>query len=579
MSDYKFGYNAFSINGFFWIWMLPFAFLFIAPEAIIILAGYMAVVLIIGFAMTRKPFLTIDRNGITVEYLFRGRQRVSWEDVGAFRYGVTKGSGKTEKTGWGIVYRDETERMGEMSKKYEDGHYALFIPETYVAASYQEVKDALDQSIKRYVKKEKAQQRYFMDSDNQNALIVGMGLLFIAWAGINIYALILNTLWMPEEWEPIMKLTLVGGERFDGANEWLYGIWAGITFFSLFVIPYILVKKHYKESALALGAGIVYVLFLGFTSLKERHDVFLNCSEPHPNHILGYHTSVKDNVYDSKDRHKSKLTFDLAIDEKNYEVEMNYAKGVQPGMPVAVKIKKGSRGLPIIVKVEISRAEWENNTLGDAYNEISYIYADQGEYDKAIEIIDKAIDLAPEEANYYDSKGEHLYHKGDKDEAIEMRKKCLSLDPTFDMTHESELKSFVMVPRNNIRKPDFNIPQTPSEDEQPSYGETDEDMVYDVVNEMPEFPGGQAALLRWISEHIKYPAIAEENGIQGRIICSFVVECDGSVTNVKVERSIDPSLDGEAVRVLSQMPKWKPGKQNGYPVRVKYIVPVTFKLQ
>lgn len=113
-------------------------------------------------------------------------------------------------------------------------------------------------------------------------------------------------------------------------------------------------------------------------------------------------------------------------------------------------------------------------------------------------------------------------------------------------------------------------------DEKPKEEET---KVFDVVEQMPEFPGGQAALLKWISDNIKYPAIAEENGIQGRVVCTFVVERDGSVTDVLVARSIDPSLDKEAIRVLKKMPKWIPGKQNGSAVRVKYTVPVTFRLQ
>ena len=83
----------------------------------------------------------------------------------------------------------------------------------------------------------------------------------------------------------------------------------------------------------------------------------------------------------------------------------------------------------------------------------------------------------------------------------------------------------------------------------------EEQKVFDVVEQMPEFPGGQAALLKWISDHIKYPAVAEENGIQGRVVATFVVERDGSVTDVKIARSIDPSLDKEAIRVLKQMPK------------------------
>ena len=96
---------------------------------------------------------------------------------------------------------------------------------------------------------------------------------------------------------------------------------------------------------------------------------------------------------------------------------------------------------------------------------------------------------------------------------------------------------------------------------------------------MPSFPGGPAELMKWLGSHVQYPAIAQENGVQGRVIVAFVVEKDGSVTDVTVVRSVDPSLDKEAARVVRQMPKWIPGKQNGAAVRVKYNVPVTFKLQ
>ena len=110
--------------------------------------------------------------------------------------------------------------------------------------------------------------------------------------------------------------------------------------------------------------------------------------------------------------------------------------------------------------------------------------------------------------------------------------------------------------------------------------EEEEEVVFVVVESMPEFPGGQQALFKYLSENIKYPVIAQENGIQGRVICQFVVNKDGSIVDVEVVRSGgDPSLDKEAIRVIKSMPKWKPGKQRGKPVRVKYTVPVNFKLQ
>ncbi len=103
--------------------------------------------------------------------------------------------------------------------------------------------------------------------------------------------------------------------------------------------------------------------------------------------------------------------------------------------------------------------------------------------------------------------------------------------------------------------------------------------VFEVVEQMPQFPGGDAALMQFLSSNIRYPAVAEENGIQGRVVCTFVVEKNGSITDVRVVRSVDPSLDKEAQRVIKAMPNWIPGKQNGSPVRVKYTVPVTFRLQ
>lgn len=103
--------------------------------------------------------------------------------------------------------------------------------------------------------------------------------------------------------------------------------------------------------------------------------------------------------------------------------------------------------------------------------------------------------------------------------------------------------------------------------------------IFTVVEKQPEFPGGTAELFKYLSKAIKYPVIAQENGIQGRVVCSFVVNRDGSIVDIQVMRGVDPSLDKEAVRVISEMPKWKPGEQRGKPVRVRFILPVQFRLQ
>jgi protein TonB len=109
--------------------------------------------------------------------------------------------------------------------------------------------------------------------------------------------------------------------------------------------------------------------------------------------------------------------------------------------------------------------------------------------------------------------------------------------------------------------------------------EEEDNVVFQVVETMPAFPGGDQALFKFLGENVKYPVIAQENGIQGRVICQFVVNRDGSIVDVEVVRPVDPSLDKEAIRVIKSMPNWSPGKQRGKSVRVKYTLPVNFKLQ
>ena len=136
----------------------------------------------------------------------------------------------------------------------------------------------------------------------------------------------------------------------------------------------------------------------------------------------------------------------------------------------------------------------------------------------------------------------------------------------FDVQGNDEVGGEVLKAKEEIAQP-----------EPPKHEE--ENKVFDVVEQMPSFPGGMGTLMSWLSQNMKYPPIAAENGVQGRVIVQFVVEKDGSITDVHVAKSVDPSLDKEAARVVKAMPHWIPGKQNGSAVRVKYTVPVTFKLQ
>lgn len=109
--------------------------------------------------------------------------------------------------------------------------------------------------------------------------------------------------------------------------------------------------------------------------------------------------------------------------------------------------------------------------------------------------------------------------------------------------------------------------------------QSESDKVFEVVDEMPSFPGGQSALFDFMAKNIKYPKVAEENGIQGRVILTFIVKKDGSLSDVRVAKSVDPSLDKEAVRIIKSMPKWNPGTHKGKYVNVKFTLPVTFRNQ
>lgn len=137
---------------------------------------------------------------------------------------------------------------------------------------------------------------------------------------------------------------------------------------------------------------------------------------------------------------------------------------------------------------------------------------------------------------------------------------------TFDVKGNDDANGEILKAKEVIAEP-----------EPPKHEE--ENKVFDIVEQQPLFPGGPAALMKYLSEHTKYPVVAQENGVQGRVTVQFVVEKDGSISDVHVLRGVDPSLDKEAVRVVKSMPRWTPGKQNGINVRVNYRVPVLFRLQ
>ncbi len=147
-------------------------------------------------------------------------------------------------------------------------------------------------------------------------------------------------------------------------------------------------------------------------------------------------------------------------------------------------------------------------------------------------------------------------------DVLNIVKDDIQLDDELDLRSESNDKTEVQVRNIEVKEED------------------DADAaVFFIVEDMPEFPGGNEALTKYLATSVKYPVIAQENGIQGRVYVSFVVSSKGTVEQVKIARGVDSNLDKEAMRVVMNMPIWKPGKQRGKPVKVSYTVPINFVLR
>lgn len=219
-----------------------------------------------------------------------------------------------------------------------------------------------------------------------------------------------------------------------------------------------------------------------------------------------------------------------------------------------------------VVAVKWYREAMDNgNAL--AYNNMAYLYmAGKGvekSVDKAFEMIDIAISLEPENVNYYDTKGELYSMIGDKNGAFEMWEKILSINPDF-----SEDTPFVQYIKANKEGWNEYVTTTSKKDHE----------IFEMADEMPEYHGGINGLMTYLSENIKYPTKAYQEGREGRVLVQFVINRDGSVVEAKVVNSVYSDLDEEALRVVNSMPKWKPGKHKGKYVRVKYTLPINFKI-
>ncbi len=157
-----------------------------------------------------------------------------------------------------------------------------------------------------------------------------------------------------------------------------------------------------------------------------------------------------------------------------------------------------------------------------------------------------------------------------KPQPVEVPKQTTQLEIVQDDVETEDININADVQQDEVID-DYVAPEVVEE-------EVVEQEIFQIVEEMPSYPGGERALLEYVAKNIKYPQIARETGIQGRVFVGFVVEPDGSVSNVKILRGIGGGCDEEAMRVIKSLPKWKPGKQRGKAVRVSYQIPVVFKL-
>lgn len=170
----------------------------------------------------------------------------------------------------------------------------------------------------------------------------------------------------------------------------------------------------------------------------------------------------------------------------------------------------------------------------------------------AVEVIDKIVVPPPPMVD--------LITEDTSNEVIEVKSAPVS---TEEEDTEAELDRIKAELEQNMKK----------------YMEEAPDKVYDKVQVMPEYPGGLTEMIGFISRNLEYPKSAQESGTQGKVVIQFVVGTDGSISNVQVAQSVDPLLDNEAARIISAMPRWKPGTQDGKPMRVRYTVPINFRLQ
>lgn len=446
MEEIRFGYRLPANNfviGIFTLILFPFAIaspiMWESTDNLIYLLaplGLYLLSLLISYTLAKRHFLIINCEGIALNYILRKRKFVKWDAIDNFVY-IEEGE---NKNGWAVYKKDAKNTDNDNVIKET---CALFIPENLVSASSETVTYALKKGFQEYVWHDRQGETPYENLTTRNEWPIGTFSLILVWIALVAFYFFLDHIWTPFNMESIMEYTLVRGNLFNANPSMIIFILWMISYCVVVFMPFY-VLKHNRTSSIVYGGVLIGVtLFAALYSLPEKRKVYLNCSEPIMNPIETIEATVNRNDYEVSTVSPYRYYFieiSLTYEGKYYKIEWGQRiKDAYKGMPAVVKLQKGARGLPIVHEVAIPEIGWSVNLLGEAYNKISYEYLEKGQIDKAIETIDKAIALAPNVANYYDSKGEFLFRKGDKKGALEMWIKVISLDPDFDQKHDSYL--------------------------------------------------------------------------------------------------------------------------------------------
>ena len=375
MKEIRFRYGL-AIKTFF-IWLLSTSLLLVAMVLpimwyysdnqiyLLLTLGIFFFFLLINYVLSKRDFLILNSDGITLNYLLGKRKVISWDRIKKIEY-IEKWK---ERIGWEVLYKTDVNRNGNL-KKFP----TLFIPDCHVAAPNEIVTNALKRGFQGYKCNERQHLdsfEYYATNDNQ---FIGISILSMICVVLNILYFYLDHVLRPSNLDSIMNCTLVGGETFYNIPKmFLIQIWVIICFLVFKYIPYHIFKGNIKSITWILRVVIACTLLAALYSLPTKRKIYLNCSEPITNPIETIEAQVKI-VYDHRSNGRNYYTdFGFTYEGKDYKLRGDeYVKGAYEGIPVLIKYQKGARGLPILHEIAIPDIGWSVNLLENTSEYVVY---------------------------------------------------------------------------------------------------------------------------------------------------------------------------------------------------------------